>query len=58
MEIKYTLHSEEAILERKLSKKEIEKAVFSPEKITKTKLGRTIAEKIVGNKLLRVVFEV
>lgn len=56
MKIIYTTHAEENIDERKLSKKVIEDVVINPEKVSDSMFGRKIAQKVVGNKLLRVIY--
>ena len=57
MEFDYTEHAKENITERKLSKEAIEEVVKNPEKVTEGKFGRKIAQKNLGKKLLRVVYE-
>lgn len=57
MEFVYTAHAEENIAERKLSKTLIEGTVLYPERITVSRLGRRIAQKVIEGKLLRVVYE-
>ncbi|MBI2084643.1 MAG: DUF4258 domain-containing protein [Candidatus Aenigmarchaeota archaeon] len=57
MEFDYTDHAEENIKERKLSKKVIEDVIINPEKVIEGRFDRKIAQKIVGNKLLRVIYE-
>jgi transcriptional regulator NrdR family protein len=57
MEINYTNYSEETIIDRKIDKRDIEGALRNPDEIVEGKTGRKIAHKIIGDKLLRVVFE-
>jgi len=57
MKIAYTDYAEDTIIDRKISKNIIEDALKNPGEIIKGKKGRKIAHKIIGNKLLRVVFE-
>lgn len=57
MEFDYTDHAEENIQERKLSKKVVEDAIINPEKVIEGRIGRRISQKIVGNKLLKVIYE-
>ena len=58
MEINFTDYSEESISDRKINKEAIKDALLNPEEIVKTKKeNRKIAHKMIGNKLLRVVFE-
>jgi len=57
MKIIYTDHAEENINERKLSKKGIEDIVKNPEKAMDARFDRKIAQKILGDKLLRVIYE-
>ncbi len=57
MKIIYTDHAEENINERKLSKKGIEDIVKNPEKVMDARFDRKIAQKILGDKLLRVIYE-
>ncbi len=57
MKITYTNHAEENIEERRLDKKTIEDAVKNPEKVVEGRFGRKIAQKIMGDKLLRVIYE-
>jgi len=57
MKIVYTDYAEDTIKDRKFSKEIIEDSLKNPDEIVKGKKGRKIAHKIIGNKLLRVVFE-
>lgn len=58
MPVTYTGYAEETLKDREISKNEVEFALLNPEEIVEGKKGRKIANKIFGNKLLRVVFEV
>lgn len=57
MKILYTDYAEDSISDRKISKEIIENAMKSPDEIVEGKKGRKVAHKIIGTKLLRVVFE-
>jgi len=57
MEITYTSYAEDTINDRKISKEIIEDALKNPDEIIKGRKGRKIAHKIIGNKLLRVIYE-
>jgi len=58
MDIIFTDYSEESISDRNISKEVIKDALLNPEEIVKAKKeNRMIAHKMVGDKLLRVVFE-
>lgn len=57
MQIIYTNHAEENILERKMSKKIVEDVIKNPEKVIDTRFGRKIAQRIIDNKLLRVIYD-
>ena len=57
MKFIYTQHALENIQERDLSKALIESTVAEPDKIMEGKIGRKIAQKQIGNKLLRIIFE-
>ncbi len=56
-EFRYTKHSEEKLLERKLSKSMVEDAIKNPHRIDTTRFGRKIANKIIDGKVLRVIYE-
>ncbi|MDP2744328.1 MAG: DUF4258 domain-containing protein [Dehalococcoidia bacterium] len=56
MQFDYTDHAEENIGERGLSKQVIESAVTNPDEVVEGSLGRKIAHKMIGTKLLRVVY--
>ena len=57
MKIVYTDYAEESLTDRKISKKLIEDSLKNPDEIVEGKKNRKIAHKIIGNKLLRIVFE-
>lgn len=57
MEFEYTDHVEENLVERNLSKKMVEDAVLNPDELAEGSFGRKIANKIIGDKLLRVIYE-
>lgn len=57
MKFDYTDHAEENVGEGKLNKSIIEDVVKHPEKVLESRFGRKIAQKIVSNKLLRVIYE-
>ncbi len=57
MKILYTDYAEDSISDRKIGKEIIENALRNPDEIVEGKKNRKIAHKIVGTKLLRVVFE-
>ena len=57
MDIIYIDYAKDTIKDRNINKEDIEKAILNPHEIIEGKKGRKIAHKILGNKLLRVVFE-
>lgn len=57
MEIEYAPHAEMKIAKRELSKIHIEKVLKNPDRILDGKERRKIAQKAIGEYLLRVVFE-
>lgn len=57
MRFAYTMHAEQRIVERGLSKKLIEDSVLNYDNLFLTGFGRKIAEKSFKNKTLRVVLE-
>lgn len=57
MQIVYTVYAQETLNERNISKEEVELALLVPLEVLAGKRGRSIAHRIVSNKLLRVVFE-
>ncbi len=56
MEFDYTVHAEEIIMERKMSKKTIEEVVKDAENVAEGRFGRKIAQRTLGKKLLRVIY--
>jgi len=56
MKLVYTDHAKNKITERKISKKIIKNTIKTPDKISENKFGRKIVNKLVKNKLLRVVY--
>ncbi len=57
MEFEYISHAEESLAERRLPKSLVEDAVRRPDAVLPGRFGRKIAQKQIGNKLLRVVYE-
>jgi hypothetical protein len=57
MEFIYTTHAEENIDKRRLDKSVIEATIRNPEATEISSLGRRIAQRIISDKLLRVVYE-
>ncbi|MCZ6653637.1 MAG: DUF4258 domain-containing protein [Planctomycetota bacterium] len=57
MEIRFADHAEEGMADRKISKQLVEKALNKPDEVVQGKKGRKITHKLVGERLLRVVFE-
>ena len=57
MKIVYTDYAKDTIRDRKFSKEIIEDALKNPDEIVKGKNDRKISHKIIGSKLLRVIFE-
>ena len=53
----YSRHAEEKIKERRIDKEIVESALLDPEEIIHSRDNIKIAYKIVGNKLLRVIFK-
>lgn len=58
MDIIYTDYAEDSISDRNIDKDIIEDALLNPYEIVEGKENRKIAHKIIGNKLLRVIFEI
>ncbi len=58
MDIIYTDYAEDSISDRSIDKKIVEDALLNPDEIVEGKKSRKIAHKIIGNKLLRIIFEV
>ncbi|MBI4823272.1 MAG: DUF4258 domain-containing protein [Nitrospirae bacterium] len=57
MEWRWTDHIEIQLIERKISKELVEKAINNPDKVVTGKKNRKIYQKIMGDKLIRVVTE-
>jgi len=57
MKWKWTDHIEIQLNERKISKELVETAIDNPDKIVVGKKNRKIYQKIIGDKLIRVVTE-
>ena len=57
MDFIYTVHAEEKIAERKFTKALIEQTIVNPDSVMLSRFGRKIAEKEIGGKLLRIVYE-
>jgi len=58
MKIVYTDYAEATLIERRISKKEVEDTLLNPSEIVDGKHDRKMAQKRFGNKLLRVIFEI
>jgi len=58
MKIIYTEHAEEKIAERNLSKTMIEDSLIRPDEILEAPFGRKIAQKLLNDKLLRIVYSI
>ena len=57
MKIIYLDHAKQNINDRKISKGLIEDALTYPDEIIESKKGRKIAQKIIGKKLLIVIYK-
>lgn len=57
MKIIYSDHAKQNMVERRISNKEVETTILNPEKLTDSKKGRIIAQKTIGNRILRVVYK-
>ena len=57
MKIIYLDHAKENLAERKISKHLIKEAIHHPDEILESKKGRKIAHKLIGKKLLRVIYK-
>ena len=53
----YLKHARESIRERKITESVIEDAIFNPDETIPSKKGRKIAHKIIGNRLLRIIYK-
>lgn len=56
MKISFTLHAEEMLKERKITKEEAESVVKSPDKLFKEE-GKYYASKNIGRGIIEVVYE-
>ncbi len=50
-------HIEKRMLKRKLSRELVEAVISSPDEVVETEQGRLIYQKVIGDKLCRVVTE-
>ncbi|MAH07865.1 hypothetical protein CMI38_06475 [Candidatus Pacearchaeota archaeon] len=57
MRFYYTDHARENLIERKIRKEIVEETILNPEEVLDDKKSRKIAQKIFGNRLLRVVYK-
>jgi len=57
MRFVYSDHARANMTERRISNHVVEDVVVNPEQITDSRRGRKIAQKTVGNRLLRVVYK-
>ena len=57
MNLVYTDYAEETLLDRGVGKPDVERTICEPHSIVNGKKGRKIAQRIVGKKLLRVIYE-
>jgi|TARA_B100001971_G_C18038948_1_gene456594 hypothetical protein len=57
MRFYYTDHARENLIERKIRKEIVEETVLNPEEVFDDKKSRKIAQRIFGNRLLRVVYK-
>ena len=53
----YTNHAKENMIERKISSSDVESTINNPNEELTSKKGRKIAQKIFGNRLLRVIYK-
>jgi len=56
MNIIYSIHARKNMIERRISKEDVEEAILNPDKITESRKGRKISQKVIGNRLLRVIY--
>lgn len=56
MNIVYSKHARQNMFERRIPKEYVKDTILNPDKITDSKKGRKIAQKIIGNKSLRVIY--
>lgn len=57
MSWKWTEHITIQLKERKIPKESVESALNNPDKIIVSKKGRIIYQKIIGDKLIRIITE-
>lgn len=57
MDIVYSTHAKENMIERKISHGDVLQTLSNPEKLIESKKGRKIAQKTIGNRLLRVIYK-
>jgi len=57
MEIIYTKHAEEKLKEREIDKGLVESTLEKPDRTLDSKFGRKIAQKLIGKKLLRIIYK-
>ena len=57
MEFIYTSHAMQNIIERRIPKNIIEDCIKNPDSIISSKKSRKIAQKVIGNKLLRIIYK-
>lgn len=57
MKWKWTDHIELQLAERKISRELVENAINNPDKIVEGKKNRKIYQKLIGDKLIRVITE-
>lgn len=55
--IVYTVHAERKLRERRLNKRIVETTIMNPQTDIEAVFGRRIAQRTIGRKLLRVVYE-
>jgi len=51
-------YAEDSLSDRKISKDLIKDAILNPDEIVEGKKARKIAHKLIGDKLLRVIYEI
>ena len=57
MDVVYTNHAEERLAERKIPKAVIENTLKNPDSVVAGTFGKKIAQKLIRNKLLRIIYE-
>lgn len=53
----YPFHAKENIMGRKIGERLVEDTILFPDKLMNSKKGRMIAQKLIENRLLRVIFK-